>query len=464
MKKKLLLQDFSDLLAASEGLAKKDAETFLRAFFDVIEEGLKKDKFVKIKGLGTFKLVAVSERESVNINTGERFLISGHTKISFTPDTTLKDLVNRPFAHFETVDLSEDTDMTEFETIDREFDEREDVEEPEDETTDEIVSTPELTVRESVVGEEENAFEGETENSRQVEAVAEEKPIEEGGDDTSQDEPSAPVITNVSEIIREEATTTERPTPAESQKAKETESQTEEAVESAVRSESEEKHEKAKEEIIVTSPRSVTAGNEYEGGAVDYTYASTTEIKKRNWWKITAIVLAVVLLMLLSYFAGYYRVLCPCSYPYIERFIQVNDPMKAPSSAVLKTTGDSAKADALPSALSADSLKVSATEGEKKESDVKEEVRAEAKSAPVRQEDTQADDAKEKSQPVVSPAPAAKPTKPVKPAFHVVGRGENLYMISRRYYGTDTYVPALIEKNNLQDADHITIGMKLLLP
>ena len=114
MKKKLLLQDFSEYLVKSEGINKKDADKFVRSFFEVIEEGLLEDKFVKIKGFGTFKLVSVSERESVNINTGERFMISEHTKVSFTPDTTMKDLVNRPFAHFEAVDLNEDIDMKEF--------------------------------------------------------------------------------------------------------------------------------------------------------------------------------------------------------------------------------------------------------------------------------------------------------------------------------------------------------------
>ena len=125
MKKKLTLQDFADYIAQNEGVDKTTAEAFVRAFFDIIEEGLIDDKFVKIKGFGTFKLVAVSERESVNINTGERFQISGHTKVSFTPDSTMKELVNRPFAHFEAVDLNDDTDTKEFEVIDEEMEEEE---------------------------------------------------------------------------------------------------------------------------------------------------------------------------------------------------------------------------------------------------------------------------------------------------------------------------------------------------
>lgn len=69
------------------------------------------EKYVKVKGLGTFKLTEVESRESVNVNTGERFQIQGHNKISFTPDTTMKDLINKPFAHFETVILNENTQL-----------------------------------------------------------------------------------------------------------------------------------------------------------------------------------------------------------------------------------------------------------------------------------------------------------------------------------------------------------------
>ena len=109
MEKKYTLQDLAALLAERESLPLEQAEDFVRSFFELTEEGLLKDSFVKVTGFGTFKLVEVSERESVNINTGERFQISGHNKISFTPDGTLRELVNRPFAHFTTVTLNDKT-------------------------------------------------------------------------------------------------------------------------------------------------------------------------------------------------------------------------------------------------------------------------------------------------------------------------------------------------------------------
>lgn len=137
MEKKYTLQDLSALLAERESLSPEQAEDFVRTFFELTEEGLLKDSFVKVTGFGTFKLVEVSERESVNINTGERFQISGHNKISFTPDGTLRELVNRPFAHFTTVTLNDNTPETALEAAEQ--------------TADEAPSTPAKTETETAV-------------------------------------------------------------------------------------------------------------------------------------------------------------------------------------------------------------------------------------------------------------------------------------------------------------------------
>ena len=109
MNEKLNIQNLIELLAEKHGMDKKDAESFVKEFFQLVEESLETDKYVKIKGLGTFKLIDVESRESVNINTGERFEIQGHTKVSFAPEPSLKDLINKPFSHFETVVLNDET-------------------------------------------------------------------------------------------------------------------------------------------------------------------------------------------------------------------------------------------------------------------------------------------------------------------------------------------------------------------
>lgn len=108
MDEKLNIQNLIDTLAEKHGMSKKNADSFVREFFLLIEESLEKDKYVKVKGLGTFKLIDVESRESINVNTGERFEIQGHTKVSFTPDANLKEAVNKPFSYFETVPLNDD--------------------------------------------------------------------------------------------------------------------------------------------------------------------------------------------------------------------------------------------------------------------------------------------------------------------------------------------------------------------
>ena len=101
-----------DMLTSKMGLEVAEAEAFITAMFKVVNEGLKEDKLVKIKGLGTFKLTKVSARESVDVNTGERIIIEGREKISFTPDNYMRDLVNSPFSQFETVVLSDGVDFS----------------------------------------------------------------------------------------------------------------------------------------------------------------------------------------------------------------------------------------------------------------------------------------------------------------------------------------------------------------
>lgn len=119
---KISLSDLAQHLAEKSGISLQDAELFIRKMFDVANEGLQSDKLVKMKWLGTFKVMAVKDRESVDVNTGERILIEGRDKISFTPDNILKEIVNKPFAQFETVVVNDGVD---FDEIDRKFEKAE---------------------------------------------------------------------------------------------------------------------------------------------------------------------------------------------------------------------------------------------------------------------------------------------------------------------------------------------------
>ena len=108
---KILIADLAKEVAKMHKLPQKETEQFIANMFAVVAEGLQQDKLVKVKGLGTFKVTQVKPRESVDVNTGARVLISGHDKVTFTPDSLMKELVNKPFAQFETVVINGDVDF-----------------------------------------------------------------------------------------------------------------------------------------------------------------------------------------------------------------------------------------------------------------------------------------------------------------------------------------------------------------
>ena len=142
------MAELADMLAQKAGISKREAQQFLTDFVETIQDGVNNDKLVKIKGLGTFKVIDVDARESVNVNTGERVTIDSHQKLTFTPDAAMKELVNKPFSQFETVVLNDGV----------EFDDEPEVEEPAiaEETPEPVVEpTPEPEPEPVVVPEPE---------------------------------------------------------------------------------------------------------------------------------------------------------------------------------------------------------------------------------------------------------------------------------------------------------------------
>ena len=109
MNSKITILEIASVLTRKHGLEQSEAERFATAMFDVVKDALASDSQVKVKGLGTFKVVGVEARESVNISSGERFMIDSHEKITFTPDADMREMVNKPFSQFETVELKEET-------------------------------------------------------------------------------------------------------------------------------------------------------------------------------------------------------------------------------------------------------------------------------------------------------------------------------------------------------------------
>lgn len=165
------ITDLASLLAEKHGISHKEAEMFVSLLFDIAKGALHAQKQVKIKGLGTFKLTSVSSRESIDVNTGQRILIEGRDKVSFTPDAAMKNLVNRPFAQFETVILKDDVDFTD---IDKKYDEK--VEEEALPTEESVQEAP--VVEETPIVEEPVVEEPIVEEPAQEETIVEEPVVE----------------------------------------------------------------------------------------------------------------------------------------------------------------------------------------------------------------------------------------------------------------------------------------------
>ena len=165
---KLNLYDLCGVLVSKNGLEDKEARRFVQAMFDIIQEGLDEDKVVKVKGLGTFKIIDVDARESINVNTGGRVLIEGHSKLTFTPDSVMKEIVNKPFSQFETVVLNDGVDFPETQ---------------EEEVALDIDDTPAATTEEPIqVAQTEPVQQVETEPVREVQTepvqVVQPEPVE----------------------------------------------------------------------------------------------------------------------------------------------------------------------------------------------------------------------------------------------------------------------------------------------
>ena len=444
MKQKLLLSDFAQWLSEKEGITKKEAQTFLRTLFQIVEQGLTDDQFVKIKGLGTFKLVTVNERESVNINTGERFQIGEHNKIAFIPDASMKEIINRPFAHFESVDLSDETDTAELDAVDEAVkQEFPPISEEETSTAEESIPTTVEVITESShptslpekqkdvteeVSEESNLTEEIPTEIATITEGLEEKKAEEKAEETetlAQAEETETLAQAEETETLAQAEETEALAQAEAVAitAKETASESQASEENLT-------PEETPIQVVSTSEKTDAMGTEAEISVSQPTTLTVSgaaveeeEDTRRPWLRRTLMALFVLLLCTASYFAGYYRLLCPpCA-------------STAPTAPATKVQPDSAQAKK-PQAAKKDSAAVSAASQtvSKPLNEVKDSVKQ-----PQKQEE------------------AVTRT-------HTIRVGDNLSRIARKYYGDDHYVDFIIRKNNLKNADNIHVGKVLVLP
>lgn len=468
MEKRILLQELSELLAAREKLTKKKAETFAKAFFEIIESGLDKDKFVKIKGFGTFKLVSVSERESVNVSTGERFQISGHTKISFTPDAELRDLINKPFAHFQTVILNEGTDIAEFDKIDA-LTQQEEVEDTEAETiTESAASTTEasatiamaenVAVTPTEIPVEESASNNEEPHGAPVEVEAPSEISEQANEES---EVPTPLPTTESEEALQTAKTSPEAiiedTPAEAETTTAVETSTEEG----------ENNDASHSDVQESDAETFTEDNEMEEDNTPF----AKQHSATNWWKVATLTLLVALLMVISYFTGYFRLFGSCSNTTLCETAAVDtmgtDSLKNASEKDSTALGLPADTINQPDHLPTVDRAQPSVPASPRVASPAPIVKKPAPEAPT-------------PQPTATPAPAPKEEPATIEEYsqvpggkyrivgtkrsHTLQTGETLRTLALNEYGSKGYAPYIIRHNHLKNPDRVPAGAVILLP
>lgn len=459
MEKKILLSDIADLLSDKANITKKSADNFVRLFFSTIEENLLADRYVKIKNFGSFKLVNVSERESVNVATGERFQISSHSKVTFTAEGMLRDQVNLPFAHFTSMEVGDEVDINVLEAAAP------------------AVAAPQAETAEPA--QPETAQPTGTEPAQPA------------------SEPAAPAA-EVSTTTEEIAASTEEVASSEVT----ADTQAESAVQTAADEAAESKEQIATEQTATPpSPLPNCDDSTEQKGDIELHDDEEDEIPVgHDWWKTALILLATLGLMTISYLAGYYRVFdgIISSAPKAESSeVSTTDSIAQPSKPVA-TPPDTAttSAPAAPAPIEAEKP-VPAPE--------KIETTTPAKTAPAATEKP-APAAAIKPAPTVTtkPAPTADPKPAAEKApqpktttataaaattatpatpetklpqlpggdynivgtrtVHVFQTGESLYGVARKYYGNPKMIDYIVFYNHIKDPNIVAPNAKIAIP
>lgn len=281
------LNGLADKLAEKSGLSQIEAELFIRKMFDVCHQGLAADKIVKMRWLGTFKVTSVKERESVDVNTGERIVIEGRDKISFTPDNILKEIVNKPFAQFETVIVNDGVD---FESIDKKYEDS-----LEDEEQEESLEKPKPII-EVVEPTETPLPDVVSEETTQAEAVSSSEPATSGVIDFL-DVPENPSEDSSVVVVGEDSTIEPQTTVSQEVPTEEISS----SVSDDIQADSREENSNAEIEAETDAEIGADAKNEAETNA-EFEADDEVEIRRRHFIipKYVVIIASFTLLLLIG--------------------------------------------------------------------------------------------------------------------------------------------------------------------
>lgn len=443
MEKKILLQELFDAIATHEHITKKKAEALVRAFFEVAEEGLSADNFVKIKGFGTFKIVAVSERESVNINTGERFQIDGHSKISFTPDNYLKELVNRPFSHFQTTVINEDTDLEELESV-----------QDEPTPTEEITISATEDFNSSVVNTEESTLEeiAVTEETTKIEEFTKEETTVIYGQEEPKDTPilceesEEIVVAPLGPAVTSQENVTENDGACESAQPLPQEEETPQDSQET----------KEDENLTATEAESIDAESEEESVTSEETELQEMPKHKCKWCKTLLLSLIIVLLMAGSYFAGYFRILCPCEFT--SMFNELVQP-----DTIMTKSDSTPNIDSVQKEVEEKTIEVNKVDKQNDSPDA----------MPPSNQPEQASAQPEAISGNIQSSESSYNGKQVEGGKYIIigtqetytiSKGETLRTIAERFWGSRGYAAYIIAHNDFANPDNVAAGTVIKIP
>ena len=534
--KKFQLQDLAEQLAREQGISSQEALEFVRTFFELTEEGILKDSLVKVSGFGTTKLVIVNERESVNIHTGERFQIGKHSKITFTPDNTLRDLVNSPFALLSTTTLYDDTPEEELDSVpiieDDFSDDSEDTLRPEEVTND----SEQVLVAEALSSEAHNTS-LHTDDSTEVakglqsdesstadvvpqESLSEELPSEDNDNVSVEEDFSATEFsrTTAADTILEDSSTQVDANSIEFTSSSTADdnlsysTSSEKTLLQSSNESAESRQDEEEETLITTTTQDEELGKEttsdFSGNpaSVDVTLTTIPAETEKKPSHITNIqgeihvttdnlnhkeqhhrtrfnvllVAFVLLLVVLSYFAGYYHWLCPnCPQSHVVPPTQLaNNAQHNPkvddsvttlpgknSDSTAKTPPPTDTSSSTSDAQTNDATATSSPEKTKKE----EKAAPQATTTQTIIVKSQHLSSQQKEQLLAKSRqwqqlPHGKSIIVGTYASHVVQTGESIPRLAKRYYGSSNYANYIVLFNHIKDPDVIKVGQQIKMP
>lgn len=534
--KKFQLQDLAEQLAREQGISSQEALEFVRTFFELTEEGILKDSLVKVSGFGTTKLVIVNERESVNIHTGERFQIGKHSKITFTPDNTLRDLVNSPFALLSTTTLYDDTPEEELDSVpiieDDFSDDSEDTLTPEEVTNDSeqvlVAEAPSSEVHNTSLHTDDSTEVAkglQSEETSTADVVAQESQSEElssdNNDNISEEEKISTTefsITTATDTILEDSSTqvdansiefTSPTTPDDNLSSSTSSENT--LLQSSTES-TESRQDEEEETLITTTTQDEELGKETTAdltsnpanvdvtlttipaetekkpshitniqGEIHVTTDNLNHKEQHHRTRFNVLLVAfVLLLVVLSYFAGYYHWLCPnCPQSHVVLPTQpANNAQHNPivsdtvttlpgknSDSTAKTPPPTDTSSSTSDTPTNDAGATSSSEKTKKE----EKTASEATTTQTIIVKSQQLSSQQKEQLLAKSRqwqqlPHGKSIIVGTYASHLVQTGESIPRLAKRYYGSSNYANYIVLFNHIKDPDVIKVGQQIKMP